>query len=515
MGEEKEKSRYAEVIVRITPARSLNYEESGTVPPSAADDRRVRSYDALIYSYLELLNLEIPAGFSLYETEEIRGFPLRGVEQVVVCWGAYREYRASFIRGEKAAHLKLWDSLSGRGAGGDHPLRELRSRLFGRPSPGLESLLSGELTAGRPLRIWWSSDTPDLIDLPWELLVYERSRRVGREFSFVRGVPPSVPTPRIPVAGPLKLALIDGGANAPAALHAALKDLTGVEVTWMDESPRSALQRAIREGFELVHIIADGAISHSYESVLYLSSPSRPRQRRLSPLLKRVLRLALSAAVSLRGVLGEKLLNWLNDYLFAELHIETCSAGELSALLNGSRVAVLSLTPPKTTDDDPSRLDGLLLPSIYGVFASLGNSPLPLPNIIAPLGPLTDEQTTQFWRKFYTRLAEPSSYSVEEAMEYAQGEELTVPVSLFLRQRLGREFALLTPERCAPAKEPTRINSELQAGRELIEQLHAIDSKYEELGDKLTDTDVITRETARQSRLEQELSAWTRLEEGE
>lgn len=513
MGEEK--SRYAEVIVRIAPSRNQTSDELVVAVPLTTDKAGTRSYDAIIYADIELPGLQTTNDFSPYEAKELRGFPLRGVEQVVVCWASYREYRASFTRGELAAHRKLWERLTGGGADDTATLKNLRSKLFGQPSQGLKSLLSGEVATDRPLRIWWSSAIPDLVDLPWELLAYEGHRQAKGNFSFVRGVPSRTPIPRIPVTGSLKLAFIDAGVRTPDALYAALKDLPGVAVTRMEEPPRRALQRAIREGFELVHMVADGSVSHSYECVLYLSSSTQLQQQRSSPLMRRILRLALGAAVRLRTILGNNLINRMNDYIYEELDIETCSSGELSVLFNGSRVAILSLTAPKTSDDDPNRLDGTLLPSIYRVFATLGNSPLPLPNIVAPLGPLTDEQLTQFWREFYTRLAEPSSYSVEEALEYAQGGDLTAPIALFLRQRLGREFARPTPEKPAPTKEPTLINSELQAARELIEQLQAIDSKYEGLADKISDTDVIAREQTRQGHLERELSRWTQLEKGE
>ncbi len=99
MGEEK--SRYTEVIVRIAPSHSQTTGELVAGAPLTTDTGRMRSYDAFIYADMEIPGLQASQGFSPYEANDLRGFLLRGVEQVVVCWEVYQEYRISFIRGEK------------------------------------------------------------------------------------------------------------------------------------------------------------------------------------------------------------------------------------------------------------------------------------------------------------------------------------------------------------------------------------------------------------------------------
>ncbi|MBV9924083.1 MAG: hypothetical protein JOZ96_03515 [Acidobacteria bacterium] len=524
----KRKSRYAEVVVRVVNKRVAASEWKPATENEKGELKR--SYDALIYTDLTIPDLTPPPpDLAANNPAQIAELPLAGVETVVVHWSFYRQYLTSFIAGERAAVNKLWGALPpllGGRAGSKRS--RVRNLLFETPPKALQEIFRGKLDPRRPLRIWWGTPHSELVHLPWELLAYgDRGRANQRKsLSFVRGAPPEQAVPKVPVSGPLRLALIGDPQQMPEGLSRAVAALENapaggeprpVAVTRMTEPSLEALQRAAREGFELVHLVADGTISLTYEGILYLrkSQPKEEgREEPPSPQKRRWLRIALDAVRRVRSILPNSWYDSLSDKLYTNLAIETCTPGQLSALTRGSRITVLSLSVPKTDDSDPGRMDGYLLPSVYKSFAGLGNSNLPLPNLVAPIGATTDEQLTQFWQNFYTRLAEKGS--VEEAMAEGQKGALAVPMALFLRQRLGREFVMLEAGGAEPAdKDPLQLNAELQATRNLMERLRKIDSKYKDLQDNITDTDIVKEESVRQAQLESELTTWTELEEGE
>ncbi len=95
-------SSYAEIVVKITPARIWS---SGSVKLTENVSSRLseakRSYDALIYTKLEIPRLERPTAPPPGQPGEIAQLPLAGKETLTVRWSRYQEYLAAFVEGEK------------------------------------------------------------------------------------------------------------------------------------------------------------------------------------------------------------------------------------------------------------------------------------------------------------------------------------------------------------------------------------------------------------------------------
>jgi hypothetical protein len=307
-----------------------------------------------------------------------------------------------------------------------------------------------------------------LEDLPWELVTYRERNYPADKFSFVRGLPPETPVPILPVGERLRLAFIHHPAYAPQGLQDALYRLPpSIEVIDLPVSPRQALEQVTREGYELVHILADGIVSSAYEGILYFHG-GQSTSPELSP-------------------------------------------GELSALLRGSRASVLSLTEQSFTNPDMMNIGGQLVPSVYRAFAYLGSSRLPLPSIMAPLGPLNPKEMASFWQNFYTGLAE--TLSLQKAIARTQLGGFPAPVALFLRhlhEVLFRRRALTD----APlAADPTQIGAALQLSHELVDQLKAHNEDYGSLPESVSK--FIKSESERQESLSTALDPWLTPEEGE
>jgi hypothetical protein len=426
-----------EIYIRLVPSRS------DSSPEFARRNRRpgegpTRAYDALIYT-----NLNLP-GFShldpgpVPQSDEATTIPLAAVEQVVVKWSRYEEYLADFVEGLKEPG-------------------KMADRLFETLSPGLQVLFSDQKLADRPVRVWWDCETPEVEDFPWELMAY-RHRGPSLDFSFVRGQPPSQPVPKVPLRGPLRMAFIHNPDVTPWWLQEVLTKLSPtVRVIQLTIPPHEALKTAAREGYELVHIVADGIVSLSYEGVLYFyGSPS----------------------------------------------VEV-SASELSSLLNGSRVSVLSLTEPETQNPDKVLIGPYEVPSAYRAFAYLNRAIFPLPNIVAPLGPSLYWQKEQFWQRFYTSLNE--THEIEKAMAGGRAGDHPA-MALFLRQSQRRTFEPLASAQEAPVVEPTQISADLQQSIKMVNQLKTLQARFGDMPEGVKK--FFTRETARQVKLEAELGPW-------
>jgi len=152
-----------------------------------------------------------------------------------------------------------------------------------------------------------------------------------------------------------------------------------------------------------------------------------------------------------------------------------------------------------------------LVPSVYRAFAYLGSAPLPLPSIVAPLGPLMDWQTGDFWRSFYAGLAE--TLAVEEAMSRGQATGPPTAMALFLRHPHGRLFRRSTLESKAPPANPAQIDAELQVSRGLVEQVRTLGERFGVVSDEMTE--LLDSEIARQQRLAEELAPWLEMEDDE
>jgi hypothetical protein len=333
-------------------------------------------------------------------------------------------------------------------------------------SGGLEALLYSGPPADGPVRVWWSSETPEIDELPWELVAWQNPGYRDGRFSFVRGVPGSF-QPLVPLEGPLRLALIyDPASTAPELVDALTHLPDGIETVRMTQPPLEALQQAAAEGIELVHLVADGMTSLGHDGILRLPGQWADRPESLPP-------------------------------------------RELSALLMGSRVTILGLSAPEGVREATSELGA----SAYRAFTFLGSSQHPLPSIVAPLALLPADQTAGFWHRFYSALAE--TLSVEDAMTRAQGGGPPMLAALFLRHRLGNEFA----RRGAGTRSIREITKGLtqraaneQVASDLMADLSKVDTRYRDLPFSVTKSDRAGREAARQSRAVEEFTDWTRTE---
>lgn len=515
----RRKTRFAEVVVRVVRTKARTTDDPAATSTEREESSR-RTYDALIYSSLTIPDLApTPSQLSRDVPQEIAGLPLVGCEQVTISWNKYREYVTAFMAGQKEAFARLRKliptALGGRDPGGASPW-SLRNQLFEPPSAALRAIFRAELqTDQQPLRVWWSSRDPQVAHLPWELLAYSaRGGAVDEGFSFVRGVP-AAPLPRVPVSGPLRVAFIHEPARTPPGLIAAFADLkqaASLQIVPMTDPPLQALQVAVREGYEMIHLVADGRVSLAHEGILYLRKSPSAGAREMGPHTRNAWRGALQVATRISGVLPTTVVDWLADTVYSRLDIESCAPSQLSALFRGSRVTVLSLSPTVIDDSDAIGLEGMLLPSVYKAFARVGASALPLPTIVAPLVATTDSQLQMFWSAFYADVA--TSYSVEHAVTEGEKSGGIVPAAVFLRHRLGREFI---KGEGAPGEQsdPSRMNADLQAARELLDQLKAIDSKYKRLSDNVTSAEFVKHESARQEHVEQQLENFTTLKDGE
>jgi hypothetical protein len=538
----KRQSRYEELVIWVTATQeaAANRKSNAAVQVRGAEDNqniwqrlalwfqnrvsRIDSTECSSYDVWVYTNLELPGSNHLTPIEKTTAptfdlFKLAIHGRIIVHGDHYKDYLATLARGEKAAYKKLWESVF-TAQPKDTLIAEVRDKIFHVVSKELGDLLRGTTLPDRPLRMWWNCTPTELAELPWELLACDLRKQKSTLFSFVRGLP-STPLPKIPVKDSrLRLAFIHDPERTPERLKTVITELgqSMLEVIELTKPPREALEYVVDEGIELVHLVTGGAVSLSGEGLLYFAKTSHEEHSKtveVTPVRRLFYRLWLMYLPRLRYlVTDERLLAW-NERLTRQLAIESCSPSELHSMLHGSRVAVVSLSTPETDDDDITSLDGALLPSVYRAYSAIGNSILQLPNLVAPLGACDSESLSKFWKSFYQRLASPDCYSVEEALAAGLQDEPTVLMSLYLRQRLGRDFTANVPESATAIEEPTRVCANLQVARSLLEQLRAIDENYKDIGSQIAVTAGVHQESQRQEKLEQEIASLTELEEAE
>jgi hypothetical protein len=187
----------------------------------------------------------------------------------------------------------------------------------------------------------------------------------------------------------------------------------------------------------------------------------------------------------------------------------TLPAGELSQLLASSRVVVLALSPAANPDPELQRIRGHNVLSAYRCFTYLGTSTARLPTVLAPLGPIPDDQMAHFWIEFYERMS--SSWDLTESLRHAQSKfQFSVPIALFSRHAGGKLFqARLQPD--ADARQLLARRVELLNSEHLTRALDQIRSKYGlELPESVNT--LFKKESGRQQKLRGDLDAWTKLE---
>jgi hypothetical protein len=423
---------YRETIVRLSPRART----SGTVD---TDQRSEREYDAFVYAEAPFEGLNAPDLFSTRTAPTLASLPLVAAELVTMKWRRYQEYLNWFVEGEKGRY-------------------EMRSCLMGALSEGLQSLLMSPRSrwGDRPLRIWWSSQTPELEDMPWELVAQTSPASDNPNFIFVRGVPGERAMPPVRASAPLRLALI--GANDPAteelaghlaALH------PGVQAMVLPGSPREAFWYACREGMELVHFVAHGMVSLAYEGILSFTGKDRVQ----------------------------------------------LTTGELSDACHGTRIAVIGLSPA-TTNGTPSAT-----PTVYRAFAMLASAGLRLPPTLAPLGPMEPPDAVTFWNTFYGALGETLDFGA--ALARARQSTPALPIAAYPRNVASRLFRKAEARRgglesFAPQPEARSIAAELDISDELLTRLKAIERTSGKLPDGVEA--FVEREGKRGMRLRGELT---------
>ncbi len=372
------------------------------------------------------------------EPAEVSAEPLVGLEAFSIDWHTYSAYLASYVEGGKQAAM-------------------MQDRLFEAIPPSLSAVIEGEFGGARPSRTWFHSDAPELGELPWELLAFRSGRRASMNASFVRGLPPEMATPLVPVSGPLRLGVIDPAGRAPRALGAALGSLGGrIEVLPLSGGARAGLEAAAAQGVELLHLVADGSVTSSFEGLLEFPGADE------GPL----------------------------------------PAGEVARLLYGSRVRLLGLTHCSVDDPATTSAGSYAMPAAHRAFTYFATSVHALPTTVAPLGPLDEGSLERFWAELYGGLAD--TQEIEPSMARAQSRG-PLAVALFLRQLQVPTFRPVA-ESERPAAEPSAVSADLASSRATLGEIQALKQK---LGLKTASLDAfVERESARQSALETEVSAW-------
>ncbi len=380
----------------------------GKATERSAADEKARVYDALIYmSPGETLPAAPPSSLDGYPAT-LGALTLVGVEQVVVQWGSYQRYLDAFLLGQPVQKL-------------------MRGGLLQAISGRLEALFDTALI-GRRRRIWFSSDVPEVDEIPWELLVYDLSPSENAEVSFVRGLPPDVAAPPIAIKQRMRLAIVHPQHEQSETLLRMFDGIPNVDVLWFDGPLRFALERALAEDPHALHLVVDGFVSPAWEGVLlpWAGAPS-------------------------------------DDAL---------AASDLSARLRGTSVGMLGLSAAEIAASVAGHQT--TVPSAFRAFMHLGASQMPLPSVVAPAGPIGQAQLARFWPTLYASLAE--SLNLEQALTSARDAAQQPPMVTFLRAASGRIFRRYQhPERAA-TDQPAQLQTQLQLSQQLEAQIQTLGS---------------------------------------
>jgi hypothetical protein len=386
------KSSRREIYLEVGPPQLAASRSRGSSTES-------RAYEVLIYSNMP--ELGEPTGELRDAPPEVGGLRLLGVEQIRLRWNSYAEYLELFLHAEKAPLVmreRLYEALSGR----------------------LEAIFGGSF--GDDVRIWFHGRSPELDELPWELLAFGHS---GPRCSFVRGVPGPF-APLTPVTLPLKMGLI-GAARAEPLIRDVLCNLgqgAPIDVKDLGVSIREGARQAVGEQCELLHVVSDGDVTAGLDGLL----------------------------------VGDG---------------ESVSPRELRSLLADSRigVAALSRAAPREEGAGPTR--------VHRAFAHVGADIGTAATLVAPIGPMPSDRAAQFWGQFYVGLA--GTLSVEKAMLSAQRQLAgsAAPIAIFLAHRLGTQFVARSGFESATEIDPPRLNAQIASVRSFVDQLSRIGARYE------------------------------------
>jgi hypothetical protein len=431
-------------------------------PADEADRRRLSSADMSASgaptAYTVLIYTELPLGIAAPTNlppncpAVLSELPLAGAVRLEIGWSSYDDYLADFLLGEKAPEA-------------------MRGRLLRALSPDFGTVAI-QLFA-QPIRVWISSECPELDDLPWELLLGDPAVEEKTDLSVVRGLPAQRPRPVVPLQRKPRLALIGWPPYPPVALWDRLRALQNVDVVPLSGSPRQALRQAAAESFELVHLVADAFITQAYEAALYFHD---------------------LPGTEPAGAL---------------------TVSELGAQLLASQVAVLGLSVPDYEAPDVMTLAGRQVPSAYRAYARLGVAEPSLPTMVAPIGPLDPPKAAglsrlaNFWGEFYEGLGD--SFNVEEGMRRARNSVKAAPMALFLRHPNGRLFRRARAESPQVAAEVAHKSAEYALSLRLTERLQTL---HRGMGDFSKNVaKLLEEESGNQQKIAGELEQWTSSEE--
>jgi hypothetical protein len=437
--------QYVDVVVTLRLAEA-GTSADGTRRVFSAAERQApaRTYDALIYTDLPAFRrfekIEPPPG----TPARLGRYPLASVESLRLHWDRYQTYLAQFLEVRKSDV-------------------DIARRLFDAMSPGLERLFSGAVDFGQPIRVWWSPESVELEDFPWELVAYmDKDPQEIERFSFVRGLPPDTPPSMVPLEGnaPLRLALMPESATDPTRLQNALAGIPGLEVIRLSGSPRDMLQQVAHSNFELLHIICDGIASLAYDGILYFHGASSPE----------------------------------------------LAAQELASSLRPTRTVCLAFSSTYVLNPDLVQISGRDVPSAYRAFAYLASADLPLPTIMAPLAPADFAAAMQFWRAFYSRLA--ATLSIEQGAANAR-KEAPLAVALYMRHPCEQQFRRRSAVESAlpgAVDAPSELGAELEVSERLVQRLQKITAHSSRT---LTGVhEFLQKEKVHQERLSSQLAPW-------
>ncbi|MEO8076111.1 MAG: hypothetical protein ABI818_07265 [Acidobacteriota bacterium] len=344
---------------------------------------------------------------------------------------------------------------------GERGVALTRERLLESMSPALRKVLT---EAPLDMCVWWSHATPELEEFPWEL-AGDPGGQSGHRLVFVRGVPPENPLPAIPIVNQPRMAAL-GCANDPPDWAARLMGGFPQHVRIIDGPIRHGLETAVAEGCELVHVFTDGLASGALEGILYD-------------------RTAGSDA--------------------PQLH-----PGDVSRILSGTRVALLALSPAHEHNPEAMTLGGRQVLSAYRAFAYLGASTLPLPSIIAPLGPLPGDLMLRFWERFYSELFD--QWHLTTSLQLAQKSlPFPAPIALFCRHAGGKIFRRVSAEE--PSYQPVQAQADLLRSQRLTTNLAAFNEKWGDADLPDAVRKLLQEEQDHQTHLEGELHTWIDAEE--
>ncbi|MGA7730133.1 MAG: hypothetical protein WCD37_02550 [Chloroflexia bacterium] len=277
--------------------------------------------------------------------------------------------------------------------------RQLRSRIRSCLSPGLASFFERPvpLADGKTeYRVWWDCKSTPLAIMPWETIIAETD---SVRLYFVRGAPPSDPSPTVPFHDQLKLAVIGQPLDSiwPKKLWEPLRQ-EGLQI---DEFPGEgsaglALRKAVAEDYDLIHLVASGITNTNDDGLIYLGGD--PEQR-------------------------------LEGY-------------QLRSMFKSSRVAALAFSFP---GDMRSGIRQFKEASTsYQAFATIANMPEAGPSIVTQLRRSNMGTLIDFWRAYYAQLM--ASGHIVRAVDVARravvhrepGQDPAM--ALFLNHRTGHLY---------------------------------------------------------------------------